>query len=42
MNTAIAGGTGVSKVLWDSKEGEHEVIILEFLGTSLGNLIREQ
>jgi hypothetical protein len=40
--TAIAGGTGVPKVLWYGKEGEHEVIVLEFLGTSLGDLIREQ
>ena len=40
--TAISGSTGIPKVLWYGKEGQHEVIILEFLGTSLGNLIREQ
>jgi hypothetical protein len=42
MYTAIAGGIDVPKVLWYSKEGKYEVIILKFLGTSLGNLIREQ
>lgn len=33
--TAIAGGTGVPKVLWYSKKGKHEVIVLEFLGPHL-------
>ena len=40
--TAIAGGTGVPKVLWYGKEGEHKVIVLEFLGTSLGDLIKKR
>ena len=40
--TAIARSTGVPKVLWYSKEGHHEVIVLEFLGTSLGDLVREK
>jgi casein kinase 1 len=39
--TAVAGGTGISQAFWYGKEGEHEVIVLEPLGTSLGDLINE-
>ena len=37
----ISGSTSTSQVLWYSKEGIYEVIVLEYLGTSLGNLISE-
>jgi casein kinase 1 len=37
--TTIAGSTGISQVLWYGKEGVYEVIVLEYLGTSLGDLI---
>jgi len=39
--TSIAGSTGTSPVLWYGKEGRYEVIVLEHLGKSLGNLINE-
>ena len=35
----IAGSWGISQVLWYSKEGVYEVIVLDHLRTSLGNLI---
>lgn len=38
----ISGSTGISQVLWYGKEDVHEVIVLEYLGTSLGDLISEQ
>ena len=38
---SIAGSTGTSSVLWYGKEGRYEVIVLEHLGNSLGNLINE-
>ena len=37
--TTIAGGRGISQVLWYGKEGVYEVIVLDHLGTSLGDLI---
>ena len=39
---SIAGSTGTSSVLWYGKEGLFEVIVLEYLGNSLGDLINEQ
>jgi hypothetical protein len=36
---AIAGSRGMSQVLWYGKEGVYEVIVLDHLGTSLGDLI---
>jgi serine/threonine protein kinase len=40
--TRIAGCTGTSPVLWYGKEGLYEVIVLEYLGNSLGDLINEK
>ena len=40
--TTRSGSAGISEVLWYSKEGLHEVIVLEDLGTSLGDLVRER
>ena len=37
----ISGSAGIPKVLWYGKEGIHEIIVLEYLGTSLGDLIKE-
>lgn len=37
--TAIAGSRGISQVLWYGKEGAYEVIVLDYLGISLGDLI---
>jgi hypothetical protein len=37
----ISGGAGIPKVLWYSKEGLCEIIVLKYLGTSLGDLIKE-
>jgi serine/threonine protein kinase len=39
---AISGSTGISGVIWYGKEGLYEVIVMEYLGTSLDDLIREQ
>ena len=39
--TAISGSARISKVLWYGKEGIHEIIVLEYLGTSIGDLVRE-
>ena len=38
----LSGSTGISKVLWYGKEGLHEIIVLEYLGTSLGDLISKR
>jgi len=40
--TRIAGCTGTCQVLWYSKEDMYEVMVLEYLSMSLGNLIDEQ
>jgi hypothetical protein len=37
--TTIAGSTGISQILWYGKEDVYEVIVLEHLGTSLGDLM---
>jgi casein kinase 1 epsilon len=37
--TAIAGSRGIPRVLWYGKEAGYEVIVLDYLGTSLGDLI---
>ena len=39
---AIAGGSSISPVHWYGKEGQHEVIVLDHLETSLDNLISGQ
>jgi hypothetical protein len=39
MYTTIAGTKGISQVLWYGKEGIYEVLVLDHLGTSLGNLV---
>jgi casein kinase 1 len=39
--TSIAGSTGISPVLWYGKEGPYEVIVLNNLGKSLGDLVGE-
>jgi serine/threonine protein kinase len=38
----IAGSIGISPVYWYGKEGSHEVIVLEHLGTSLEDLVATQ
>jgi casein kinase I family protein HRR25 len=40
-NTA-AGSIGIPQVFWYGKEGYHEVIVMEYLGTSLGDQIKMQ
>ena len=40
--TILAGSAGTSSVLWYGKEGLYEVIVLEYLGNSLGNLVNEK
>jgi serine/threonine protein kinase len=37
-----AGSIGIPAVCWYGKEGYHEVIVMEYLGTSLGDLIKTQ
>jgi hypothetical protein len=37
--TSIAGTKRISQVLWYGKEGVYEVLVLDHLGTSLGDLI---
>jgi hypothetical protein len=37
----ISGSACIPKVLWYGKEGLCEIIVLKYLRTSLGNLIRE-
>jgi hypothetical protein len=39
---STAGSLGISPVWWYGKEGYHEVIVLENLGTSLSELISTQ
>jgi serine/threonine protein kinase len=41
MYTTITGSRGISQVLWYSKEGVYEVIVMDNLGTSLGDLINQ-
>ena len=38
---ALAGSLGITEVCWYGKEGIYEVIALEYLGTSLDDLISE-
>ena len=40
--TKIAGCKGTSPVLWYGKEDQYEVMVLEYLGNSLDDLIDEQ
>jgi len=40
--TSIVGSAGISPALWYGKEGLYEVIVLEYLGQSLGDVIKEQ
>ncbi|KAI9446707.1 kinase-like domain-containing protein [Lactarius indigo] len=42
MYKATAGCTGISPVYWYGKEGPYEVIILEHIRTSLGDLLSAQ
>ena len=39
---AIGGSVGTSSVLWYGKEGLYEVIVLEYLGNSLDDLVNER
>ena len=39
MYSMIAGISGIPQVLWYGKEGIYEVIVLDHLGASLGNLV---
>ena len=41
MYTAITGSKGISQVLWYSKEDIYEVIVMDHLETSLGDLINQ-
>ena len=36
---SIAGCKGVSPIRWYGKEGPYEIIIMDHLGTSLGDLV---
>lgn len=40
--TNISRSAGIPEVLWYGKEGQHEIIILQYLGTSLGDLVKAQ
>ena len=40
--SSIAGSTGTLSVLWYGKEGQYEVIILDHLGNSLGDLANKK
>jgi hypothetical protein len=40
--TTLSGSAGISEALWYGKEGLHEIIVLEYLGTSLEDLIRKR
>jgi len=42
MYKNIAGIAGTSSVLWYGYKGLHEVIVLEYLGVSLGDSIKEK
>jgi len=37
--STIAGSRGIPQVHWYGKEGVYEVIVLDHLGTSLGDLV---
>lgn len=39
MYEAVGGSIGISEVFWYGKEGVYEVMVLDYLGTSLGDLI---
>jgi len=39
--TSITGSPGTSPVLWYGKEGWHEVIVLEYVGNPLDDLINK-
>jgi len=40
--TSIAGSIGIPKVLWFGREDMYKVIILEYLGNSIGDLISKE
>jgi serine/threonine protein kinase len=40
--TMISRSVGIPEVLWYGKEDLHEIIVLEYLGTSLGDLISKR
>ena len=40
MYATISGSAGIPEVLWYGKEGLREIIVLEYLGTSLGDQIK--
>jgi hypothetical protein len=40
--TNIAGSLCTSSVLWYGKEDVYEIIVLEYLGDSVGDLIRKE
>jgi len=40
--TSIAGSIGTSTVLWYGKEDVYEVIVLEYLGDSIGDLVDKE
>ena len=42
MYTTISGSAGIPEVLWYGKEGLCEVIVLEYLGTSLGDQVKSR
>jgi len=39
---SIAGSVGTPKVLWFGREDMYEVIVLEYLGNSIGDLISKE
>ena len=39
---SIAGSVGTPKVLWFGREDVYEVIVLEYLGNSIGDLISKE
>ena len=39
---SIAGSTGTSSVFWYGKEGPYDVIVMEYLGDSLGSIIENR
>ncbi len=41
MYDTIGGSTGISDVFWYGKEGAYEVIVMDYLGTSLGDLLNQ-
>lgn len=40
--TSVAGSKGIPQVHWYGKEDVYEVIILDYLGTSLGELVDQR